>query len=168
MGGVFSRLTARGGNVQGVRLSVWWIVLDQSLHVLNASCTFDLLNPSFDSRGSVKPLGAVVLLLHYKHRASLEIYRLERHWQPHPQPDTSSRIGPRGDGLVLGTRSCALSTNGRLPPTNGSMGLTTLMRTSSVWPGLRSTRGSLACDATSDYMTGSLSRNWRERKAVKT
>lgn len=80
-GRCFHSAQSQEENVLG-NVLVWWIVLDQSLHVLTAWCTFDLLNPSLDSRGWINPPGPI-LILQYKHHASLETYSLERHWQPH-------------------------------------------------------------------------------------
>lgn len=42
---------------RGVSLSVWWIVLDWSLHVFLAWWTFDFLKPSLNGRGWVKTHG---------------------------------------------------------------------------------------------------------------
>lgn len=70
-GRYFQLAYGREENVQGVSLSVSWIMLDRSLHVLTVWCTSDLLNPSLNSRGWVIPSGAMFLLQQDKHHASL-------------------------------------------------------------------------------------------------
>ena len=86
-GRYFQLAHSHGENIQGVSLSVWWKMLDRSLHVLTVWRTSDLLNPSLNSRGWVIPSGAIFLLQQDKHHASLEtgvtlishIYHLTHH-----------------------------------------------------------------------------------------
>lgn len=89
----FQSVHSQRENVQGASLSLWWIVLDWSLHAVIAWCTFDLLKPSLNSRRWVKPTGAIIFFLQYKYHASLETSRQERHWQKHLWSDSSLGIG---------------------------------------------------------------------------